>query len=332
MVSILVTGCAGLIGSKFCDWIVENIDSAKVIGLDNLSGGYIENVNNKVLFHKVDLTEYDEVAKIFEKNSIDYVYHFAAYAAEGLSPFIRKFNYTNNLLCTTNLVNLSIIHRIKRFVFTSSMATYGDGDKNPPFSEDTRQIPIDPYGIAKLACELDIKVAWNQHGLEYCIIRPHNVYGENQNIWDKYRNVLGIWMNQIIRGDPITIFGDGEQRRAFTYIDDIMEPLWNATKEMSRNQEINLGGITECTINDAAETLCEIVGGDVSIVKLQGRHEVKNAYCTHMKSVDLLSFEMRTSLRDGLAKMWAWARKQPYRSQMKWDRFEIEDGLYGYWK
>lgn len=145
---------------------------------------------------------------------------------EGLSPFMRVFNYKNNLIATTRLITLSIKYDIKRFVFTSSMATYGRG--KPPFDEKDIQQPIDPYGIAKFACEMDLRVANEQHGLDFCIIKPHNVYGPKQNIWDKYRNVLGIWINQHLNGKPITIFGSGDQRRAFSFIGDCVEPLWNA--------------------------------------------------------------------------------------------------------
>ena len=128
----------------------------------------------------------------------------AAYAAEGLNPFIRKFNYENNLLATANIINECINNNVKRLVFTSTMAVYGYGDNNPPFGEEVVPAPIDPYGIAKYGCELDIQVAGDQHGLDWCIIRPHNVYGINQNLWDKYRNVLGIWMYQKINNIPMT--------------------------------------------------------------------------------------------------------------------------------
>ena len=232
--NIVITGVAGLLGSRFADWIIENTSNS-VIGIDNLSGGYIENVNPSAAFYKRDLVT-DDISDIFEKKQVDLVYHFAAYAAEGLSPFIRKYNYSNNLVATANVINSCINYRVKRLIFTSSMAVYGHG--KPPFDEGDLLKPIDPYGIAKMACEKDIQVAGEQHGLDWSIIRPHNVYGIKQNIWDRYRNVLGIWMYQYLNGEPMTIFGNGEQTRAFTFIDDVLEPMWkvgiqdNCSKEM----------------------------------------------------------------------------------------------------
>jgi len=221
--TILITGVAGLLGSRLADWLIENTEHT-VIGVDDFSGGYIENVNHFVELYSFDLKELKHVNSMFEENKIDIVYHMAAYAAEGLSPFMRKHNYENNLIASTNLITNSIKHNVERFVFTSSMAVYGDKHE-PPFSEDLLPFPIDPYGIAKQAVEQDLEVARRQHGLNYTVVRPHNFYGRNQNIWDRYRNVLGIWMYQIMNNIPPTIFGDGEQKKAFSYIDDALEPL-----------------------------------------------------------------------------------------------------------
>lgn len=330
--NILITGCAGLIGSNFCDWIIEQNNNVNVIGIDNLSGGYKEYINDKVIFYDLDLMQYERVEELFQEYKFTYIFHFAAYAAEGLSPFIRKFNYNDNLLVTTNIVNCCIKYNVKRLIFTSSMATYGYGDGSLPFDEETIQIPIDPYGIAKYAAEMDIKVAGEQHGLEYCIIRPHNVYGIKQNIWDKYRNVLGIWMYKIINNEPITIYGDGEQSRAFSYIDDIMQPLWNAAiLEKSKNQCINLGSGTHITLNEASSMLEDIVG-PIEKIYLEKRYEVKKSWCTVQKSIDLLNYEEKTCLKDGLQKMWSWAQKQPNRNVQEWKEFELDKGIYSYWK
>jgi len=192
--------------------------------------------------------------------------------------------------------------------------------------------PIDPYGIAKMACERDIQIAGEQHGLDWCIIRPHNVYGEKQNIWDKYRNVLGIWMNKHLNGEPVTLFGDGSQRRAFSYIGDSVEPLWKAgIDDRASKQIINLGGITDVSIKEAADTLIEVMGGG-KIVELEQRHEVHSAYSTYRKSVELLDFEHKTNLKEGLTKMWKWAQLQPNREQFKWEEYELDVGLYEFWK
>lgn len=332
--NVLIAGVAGLLGSRMADWIIENTDY-KVIGIDNLSGGYLENVNEKVEFYKWDLvTDSTKLNELFDKNDIDYVYHFAAYAAEGLSPFIRSFNYKNNLVATAHIINNCITHDVKRLIFTSTMAVYGE--QEVPFSEDQVPNPIDPYGIAKYGCEMDIQVAGEQHGLDWCIIRPHNVYGKNQNIWDKYRNVLGIWMYQYMNGEPMTIFGDGLQTRAFSYIDDSLQPLWNAAIKPEASKEIiNLGGIKEVSIREACFTLMYVIG-DGEFQHLEERHEVKNAWATHQKSVDILEFEHKTDLKEGLTKMWEWAfeevRKHPERKRFVWENYEIDKGIYSFWK
>lgn len=281
---VLITGVAGLIGSRMADWIIENKPEYKVIGIDNLFGGYIENVNEKVDFYKRDLS-FDSISDIFEKYDIEYVFHFAAYAAEGLSPFIRKFNDMNNIVSTDNVINECVTHNVKRLVYTSSMAVYGEGMYiGKHFTEDDVPSPIDPYGVSKYACELNIKSAGIIHGLDWCIIRPHNVYGIKQNIWDKYRNVIGIWMYQALNNKPMLIYGDGEQTRAFSYIDDCLEPFWNAaTYEKASKEIINLGGLTPYSINEANEIFTKISGYNNCEHK-EKRHEVKYAVPNGKKS------------------------------------------------
>ena len=329
---VLITGVAGLLGSRLADWIVENHSEYEVHGIDDLSGGYHENINPKVHFNKLDLSKSNlALEAVFNRVKPDYVFHFAAYAAEGLSPFIRKHNYTNNLISTANIVTQCIKHDVKRLIFTSTMAVYGHGEGGI-FHEDMRRNPIDPYGVAKAACEQDIEIANKQHGLDYCIIRPHNVYGAKQNIWDKYRNVLGIWMYYHMEGKPITIFGDGTQRRAFSYIDDSLEPLWNAAvRPEASKQIINLGGIHDYSINETADILAEVMGG-AKKVYLEGRHEVHTAIPTYQKSIDILGFEHKHDLKEGLTKMWEWAQQQPNRERFVWENYELEKGIYSFWK
>tara|TARA_B100001540_G_C15798065_1_gene638576 strand:- start:440 stop:1447 length:1008 start_codon:yes stop_codon:yes gene_type:complete len=328
--NILITGIAGLLGSRLADWIINNKINCNVYGVDDLSGGYIQNINSKVKFYKIDLVN-NSVHDIFKKHQFDYVFHFAAYAAEGLSPFIRAYNYDNNLKSTAKIVNECINYGIKRLVFTSSMAVYGHGEGGR-FDESQQPKPIDPYGVAKFACEMDIKIAGEQHDLDWCIIRPHNVYGINQNIWDKYRNVLGIWMYQYLKGKPMTIFGSGLQTRAFSYIDDSLKPLWNsAIKPEASKQIINLGGVHSSSIIEANNILKEIIGNKVETIFMEKRHEVEHAIPTYQKSIDLLNFNHKVDLKEGLTKMWNWAKKQPERNQFIWPSFEIEKKLYSFW-
>ena len=328
---ILITGVAGLLGSRLADWVIKNTEY-KVIGIDDMSGGYIENVPNGVKLYKFDLKELDRVKDLFRKHKPEIVYHFAAYAAEGLSPFIRKFNYENNLIASTNLITCSIEQDVNRFIFASSMSVYGN-KYEPPFHEDLQQCPIDPYGIAKFGVEQDLKIAYEQHGLKYTIIRPHNFYGQNQNIWDKYRNVLGIWMYQIINGMQPTIFGDGEQKRAFSYVDDSIIPFWNASqRDECIDEIINLGGIKEYTINEACNILCKVTGTDLKPKYLEARHEAKHAWSTWEKSQELLDFKHEIDLEEGLTRMWNWAQTQPNRKRFFWGDYELNKGIYDYWK
>ena len=330
--TILITGVAGLLGSRLADWILKNHPEYIIIGIDDLSGGYRENVNDKVKFHPLNLiTQEKTIQGIFEYYKPDYVFHFAAYAAEGLSPFIRTYNYDNNLKATAIIVNECIKHDVKRLVFTSTLAVYGHG-YGGIFEENQIPKPIDPYGVAKYACEMDIQIAGEQHDLDWCIIRPHNVYGIKQNIWDTYRNVLGIWMFQHMNGEPMTIFGDGNQTRAFSYIDDSLEPLWkSAILPEASKQIINLGGIEEYSINHANKILKEVIGAGEVIYK-EARHEVKHSIPTYQKSVNILGFEHKTNLKEGLTNMWEWAQQQPKRDRFVWPTYELDKGIYSFWK
>ena len=326
---VLITGVAGFLGSRLADWIIEHIPDAEVIGIDNLSGGYKENLHDLVEFFPVDILD-EKVSEVFSTYRPDYVFHFAAFAAEGLSPFVRSYNYRNNLEATSKIVTECIKNDVTRLIFSSTMGVYGD---NPtPFYESYQPNPIDPYGIAKYACELDIRVAGEHHGLDWCIIRPHNVYGIKQNIWDRYRNVLGIWMYQHVNGLPMTIYGDGEQTRAFSYIDDCLEPLWKSSQESSCSKQIiNLGGTKYYSMNEANEIIREVMGGGTLSYK-EKRYEVKNAYSSYQKSIDLLGYNDKTSLIDGLTTMWNWVKTQPNRVSKGFDQYELDKGLYSFWK
>ena len=214
----LVTGGAGFIGSHLARHCLEL--GHDVVVLDDLSGGFEDNMPSGVDFCKGSVTDVELIADLFARHRFDYVYHLAAYAAEGLSHFIRRYNYQNNVLGTVNLLNASVnAGTVRRFVFTSSIAVYGAAQS--PMTEATTPTPEDPYGVAKYACELDLRAAHEMFGMDYTVFRPHNVYGEHQNIGDRYRNVIGIFMNQIMQGLPMTMFGDGSQTRAFTHIDDV---------------------------------------------------------------------------------------------------------------
>jgi len=329
MKNVIITGIAGLIGSRLADWILQNKPDYNVVGIDDLSGGYVENIDPKVIFYNRQIG-INSIEDLFEKYQPEYVFHYAAYAAECLSPFIRKYNYQNNLVASADVINNCIKYSVRRLVFTSTLAVYGNAV--PPFDETLIPNPIDPYGVSKFACEMDIKIAGEQHGLDWCIIRPHNVYGTKQNIWDKYRNVLGIWMYQYMNNEPMVIFGDGLQTRAFSFIDDILPCMWNAAElSTASKQIINVGGKYHTNIKTACDILQKVIG-EGEIVFKESRHEVKNAYVTWQKSVDILGYNEKHNLEQGISKMWNWAKTQPMRKRFEWNQFELNNGIYSYWK
>lgn len=173
MPTSLVTGGAGFIGSHVADEAIRL--GHKVVVLDDLSGGFEDNVPRDAIFVKGSILDHELIERLFERYEFSYVYHLAAYAAEGLSHFIKRFNYNNNLIGSVNLINAAVNYGVKCFVFTSSIAVYGAGQS--PMSEDMVPLPEDSYGIAKLAVERELKVSHEMFGLDYVIFRPHNVYG-----------------------------------------------------------------------------------------------------------------------------------------------------------
>jgi len=329
MAKALVTGAAGFIGSHVARLLLDA--GMDVVALDDLSGGSRDNVPAGALWIEASVTDSARLEALFDNQAFDYVFHLAAYAAEGLSHFIRRYNYTTNLLGSVNLINLSVLHAVKCFVFTSSIAVYGANQL--PMTEDLQPEPEDPYGISKRAVELDLEAAHRQFGLDYIIFRPHNVYGEHQNIGDKYRNVIGIFMNQILQDEPITIFGDGEQTRAFSYIDDVAPVIADSVQVPDAYGEIfNVGGDTPYSVNELAQAVREVMKApDHPIVHLPARNEVKHAYALHQKAKHVFEVPEPTPLREGLGKMAAWVLSVGSRKTKDFDDIEIPFGLPEGW-
>jgi len=329
MARILITGCAGLLGSHFSRHLLDR--GHDVAGVDDFSGGYRDFVDPRVALYEGNLSDKKFVDEVFGIERPDYVYHFAAYAAVGLSPFIRSFNYTNNVVASANVVNACINRNVKKIVFTSSMDVYGSAYA-PPYTEDLTPVPEDPYGIAKYAVEMDLKQAHRFFGLRYSIVRPHNVFGVYQNIWDKYRNVLGIWIRQTLSGLPLTVYGDGSQVRSFSDVRYYMEPL-EALMESHDGEVFNVGADSHTTILEAAERFSSLAAGhgySPQIVMLPPRDEVKVAFCDHTKAKNLLGFRDNTNFEALLDSMLMWAKQQPVRS-VKLMPYEIEKGMYSFW-
>lgn len=329
MSKALVTGAAGFIGSHVAKHLLDaGID---VVALDDLSGGFRDNVPADAVWIQASVTDIARLEALFQDHSFDYVFHLAAYAAEGLSHFIRRYNYTTNLLGSVNLINLSVLHGVNRFIFTSSIAVYGENQV--PMTEELQPEPEDPYGISKHAVELDLVAAHRQFGLDYVIFRPHNVYGEHQNIGDKYRNVIGIFMNQILQDEPLTIFGDGEQTRAFSYIDDVAPVIADSVLvPEARGEVFNVGGDTPYTVNELAQAVREVMNApDHPIVHLPARNEVKHAYALHQKAKRVFGVPEPTPLREGLGKMAKWVSGVGSRKTRCFQDIEIPFGLPEGW-
>lgn len=325
----LVTGAAGFIGSHVVDALIER--GHEVVALDDLSGGFADNVNTKATFVEASCTDHERLSQLFNEYPFDYVFHLAAYAAEGLSHFIKRFNYTNNVIGSVNLINEAVNHNVKRFIFTSSIAVYGKNQL--PMREDLVPAPEDSYGVAKYAVELDLKASHEMFGLDYVIFRPHNVYGERQNTGDKYRNVIGIFMNQILRGESLTVFGDGEQERAFSYVGDIAPIIAeSATLDAAKNEIFNVGADTVYTVNTLATSVMKAMGKEAPINHLPARNEVVSAYSDHSKVQQVFGKRKETTLEEGLAKMTAWVDQVGPRASAPFSGIEIEKNLPPSWR
>jgi UDP-glucose 4-epimerase len=321
MSNVLVTGGAGFIGSHIAEELIHR--GRQVVVLDDLSGGFMDNVVPGAQFVQGSITDHELIDHLFDEHRFEYVFHLAAYAAEGLSHFIKRFNYNNNLIGSVNLINASVNAGVKCFVFTSSIAVYG-ASPELPMTEATRPHPEDPYGIAKLAVEQELQVCKEMFDLDYIVFRPHNVYGERQNIGDKYRNVVGIFMNQALQNLPMTIFGDGEQKRAFSYISDVA-PIIARSIEVPEayNQVFNVGAETPYTVNELAETVARAMGVEPQIKHLPARNEVKYAYSSHDKVQKYFGAPQPVSLEAGVQKMTAWVKAHGARKSQKFGNIEV---------
>lgn len=328
MPTSLVTGGAGFVGTHVTNQLITL--GHRVVVLDDLSGGFREQVHPDATFVLGCITDAALVASLFAEHRFDYVYHLAAYAAEGLSHFIRRFNYTNNVVGTMTVVNEAITHHVKCFVFTSSIAVYGSSA--PPMTEDMVPRPEDPYGIAKFTVEQDLHAARHMFGLNFVIFRPHNVYGEYQNIGDRYRNVIGIFMNQLLQGLPLTVFGDGNQTRAFSYIGDIAPIMANSVHVPAAcNETFNIGADQVHTVNDLAEGVMRAMGRQGQVRHLPARLEVLHASSDHSKLRRVFGRQPATPLLQGLERMAAWVSQVGAKKTGRFEAIEVTENLPEFW-
>ena len=326
---ILVTGAAGFIGSHVAEWLLRA--GHDVVAVDDLSGWFTRNLPEGVRFFPIDVADAEAVDELFESEGrFEVIYHLAAYAAEGLSHFIRRYNYTNNVIGSVNLVNNAVRTEASCFVFTSSIAVYGTNQL--PMSEDLVPQPEDPYGVAKYAVELDLKAAKEQFGLDWIVFRPHNVYGERQNIADRYRNVIGIFMNQLLKEEPMTVFGDGEQTRAFSFISDVAPVIARAPwVDGARNQVFNVGADRPYTILELGEEIARALDMPARFEHLPARNEVVHAHASHDRVRAVFGEGDPVSLRDGIARMAEWVRTEGVRPTVGYEGLEVTRNFPAAW-
>ena len=326
----LVTGAAGFMGSHVADACLAM--GMEVVATDDLSGGFIENVPSAATWVEGDLRDAEFVRSLWDNGPFDYVYHLGAYAAEGLSHFIRAYNYRTNLEASVNLINNSVIGGVRRFVFTSSIAVYGPGQV--PMTEDMAPTPEDPYGISKYAVELDLAAAHHMFGLDYTVFRPHNVYGERQNIADRYRNVIGIFMNNLMQGQPMPVFGDGLQTRAFSHIADVAPVIASAPfVEGACNEVFNVGADTPYTVLDLVEAIGAAFDAEPIIQHLPARTEVVHAFSDHGKLHRVFGAGDPVSLTEGIERMARWVREHGPSPQVEFPgTIEVTQNLPPSWR
>lgn len=304
---IFVTGSCGFIASHLVDKLVDN--GHDVFGIDDMSGGFFTNWKNGSL-SVTDCRDAKKIDRLFEKYKPEVVYHLAANAAENKSVFSPIDITSRNYDAFIKVLTPFIKYGGKRFIFTSSIAVYGSGQV--PFKETDTPKPEDLYGITKLAAEDTLRIMAGVHGFEYVIARPHNVYGPDQNMTDPYRNVVTIFMNSTMKKEPYYIYGDGEQRRCFSYIDDVVQALYNCGYKDVNGMTFNIGSDKDYTVNE----LSEAIGGK-AIYLDERTNEVKIAISDHTQSKKYLDYEDRTSLKDGIKKTWEWAKSIGYQEPIK---------------
>jgi UDP-glucose 4-epimerase len=320
MANVLVTGGAGFIGSHVVDELVK--ENNEVVVIDDMSRGFEENINPKATLIKGKITDYSFILNLFEKHKFDFVFHLAAYSAVGLSHYTKRFNHETNTLGSMNLINASIINKVKCFVFLSSISVYGKNQV--PFTEDMHPKPEEPYGISKYTAELELESSNKNFGLNYIIFRPYNVYGERQHIGDENRNVVGIFIRKFLQGEPLTIIGDGDQKHAFTHISDIApiiakSPFING----AYNQIFNLGSVEISTIKQLANELSLSFNKAPEIKSIPAKNKIVEGYSSIEKARKYFNFEPKISLKEGINRMVEWAKKEGVKRVDKFTDLEI---------
>lgn len=320
---ILVTGGAGFIGSHLVDRLID--DGNKVFVIDDLSGGKIKNLNRKAKFYKVDLRNQNKAAQIIGLIKPEIVYHLAANAAENKAQFSPIDITSRNWNTFINTLVPAINSGMKRIIVTSSIAVYGA--LQTPFKESDKPEPEDLYGISKLAMEESLKVLSKVHKFEYVITRPHNVYGPRQNMTDPYRNVVTIFMNSLLKGQPYFIYGDGNQRRCFSYIDDVVDALFKCGFKKVHGMIFNVGSDRDYSLNELSKAIQKVSGIEIEPKHINDRpQEVKVAIADHSLAKKYLSYKDKTNIEKGIKQTWEFVKKEGYQKPV-YTNLEIDSDL-----
>tara|TARA_B100000767_G_scaffold39965_1_gene33554 strand:+ start:1618 stop:2631 length:1014 start_codon:yes stop_codon:yes gene_type:complete len=307
---ILITGVAGFLGSHLADKLKKM--GHQIVGIDNMLCGYKDNIPKDIEFHEVDCCDLKKVQKIMK--GVNVVYHCAATAHEGLSVF-SPYEITKNIfLASTSVFSAAINEKVDRIIFCSSMARYGDSQT--PFTEDMKAKPIDPYAISKVAAEKVLINLCELNNVEYVIAVPHNIIGPRQKYDDPFRNVISIVLNRMLQGNAPIIYGDGEQKRCFSYIDDCLQCLIPMLDQKNLNKEIiNIGPDEEfISINKVVEICSNLTGfNSKPIFKKDRPREVRHALCSADKARKLLNYKTNTSLNEGIHQTLEYIKKRGVR-------------------
>ena len=307
---ILVTGVAGFLGSHLSEKLVQL--GHKVVGIDNMIGGYQDNVPKGVDFHNIDCCEIKKLKPIMK--GIEIVYHCAATAHEGLSVFSPYEITKNNYLASVSIFSTAVNEKVKRIIYCSSMARYGN--QQTPFTEKMKPKPVDPYAISKVASEQVLENLCELNDIEWVIAVPHNIIGPRQKYDDPFRNVVSIMINRMLQGKAPIIYGDGEQTRCFSYIDDCLSCLIPMMDQKNLNREIiNIGPDEEfVSINKVSEICSNVTGINLNpIYKKDRPQEVKHATCSANKARELLNYKTTVNLRDGIKKTFDYIKERGVR-------------------
>ena len=298
---IFITGVAGFLGSHLADRMLEL--GHEVVGVDNMVGGFMENVNPKIEFHNEDCLNLEKMTEYMK--GCDVVYHAACTAHDGFSLFSPYYITQNTFSITMSVLSAAANNKVKKFVYNSSMARYGT-QPQLPYTEDMECMPATPYGAAKYASELVVKQICELNHIDYTIIVPHNIIGPRQNYTDPFRNVAAIMINRMLQGEQPIIYGDGEQKRTFSFISDVIQCLERVILQDNVNGEIiNVGPDEEfVTVNKLAEEIAKNLNFDLKPIYVKDRpNEIKLATCSSEKARKLLGYETKTTFADGIKEM-----------------------------